>query len=94
MNLKSILSAKEYESYSKCNRLILDEINLHDQHNIELKSMLQETWMTTETKLHKQLISKIILIVEQNQNLHNDLKTLQKDLTNVLDTKEYEIYYK
>ena len=36
--------------------------NLHAQHNIKLKSMLQET------KLHKQLISKIILIAEERNN--------------------------
>ena len=67
-NLKAIVSAKESKRYSKCNRLLLDEKKLHTQHNIKLKSMLQETWMITETKLHKQLIRKIILIVEEINN--------------------------
>ena len=40
---KTILDTKEFEIYSKCNRLLLDERNLHAQHNIKLKSMLQET---------------------------------------------------
>ena len=42
-NVKAIPSAKESESYSKCNQLLLDERNLHTQHNMKLKSMLQET---------------------------------------------------
>ena len=44
--------AEKLKNYIRHNLLLLIKKNLHAQHNIKPKSMLQKTWMITETKLN------------------------------------------